>query len=390
MRRTDLSPDRQRNLVKCDEPYTHCKALVPPPALRMLPLTTKTVAAIQRAHEALGRLQAEAGRLPNTDLITRTLARREAVHSSQIEGTQTRLPELLEYEATCGADGSSPDMRITERYVTALSEALVDVRATPPTGLSLRLVQRLHQMLIQDNGAHVRPGEWRQVQAWIGAGRIEDAIFVPPPPSAIDACMRELESSMLRYAMNEDEFGEISIVSRLAITHAHFETIHPFVDGNGRVGRLLMPLMLVEAGYPALYLSGYLLRYRHAYYDALAAVQLRNEWDPWTTFLCNAIVNACDTSLSIARDMNAIADDWMLRLADIRKDALVLKVPRLLLGHPITSVNELAALLDTSFPTAAGAIDTLVSRGILQDRHPERRRNRLFHARQLLERLERE
>jgi Fic family protein len=344
---------------------------------------------MRRAHEALGRLQDAVSHLPNTELITRSLARREAVQSSQIEGTRTQLSELLEYEATQGAEGGTPDARVTERYVVALKDGLDSLRRPHAPGLTLEVVKRLHGLLMKDSQPHIRPGEWRDTQAWIGAGRIEDATFVPPPPAYIEGCMRELESSMLRYERNEDEHFELSIVARLAIAHAQFETIHPFADGNGRVGRLLMPLLLAEAGYPPLYISGYLLKHRHAYYASLAGVQLRDQWDSWVTFLCNAVVDACDTSLSIARDMNHILAEWMTKLSDIRADAAVRRLPELLLGHPVTSINEIAALLQTSFPTASKAVDVLVEYGILRDRYPDRKRNRIFHAPDLLDRLER-
>jgi Fic family protein len=389
MRRQDLSVSRQRTLVKCDEPRTHCHALVPSKTPRLLPSSVRVGPAMTRAHEALGRLQDAISHLPNTDLITRSLARREAVQSSQIEGTRTQLCELLEYEATQGEEGRSPDAQITERYVIALNDGLTSLNSSGAEGLTLAVVKRLHSILMECDHRHIRPGQWRDTQAWIGAGRIEDATFVPPPPAYIDACMRELEDSMLRYERREDEHYEIGIVARLAITHAQFETIHPFADGNGRVGRLLTPLMLSEAKYPPLYLSGFMLKHRHAYYGSLAGVQLKDQWDAWVEFLCNAVVDACDTSLSIARDMNAILDTWLARLTDIRIDALTHRLPTLLLGHPVTSVREVASLLQTSLPTASKAVETLVERGILHDRYPERKRKRILYAPELLARLER-
>jgi Fic family protein len=352
-------------------------------------LASRASSAVRRAHESLGRLQDAATHIPNTDLITRSLTRREAVQSSQIEGTRTQLSELLEYEATHGTEGNTPDAHITERYVIALKDGLEALQLPDTRGLTLDIVKRLHRVLMADAHPHIRPGEWRHTQAWIGSGRIEDATFVPPPPAYVDTCMHELESSMLRYEPDEDEHYELGIVTRLAITHAQFETIHPFTDGNGRVGRLLMPLMLAESGYPPLYLSGFLLKYRYAYYDSLAGVQLREQWDAWVEFLSSAVVDACDTSLSIARDMNDILATWMARLADVRSDAAAHRLPRLLLGHPVTGINEVASLLHTSFQTASTAVDLLVDRGILQDRYPERKRNRIFHASELLQRLER-
>ncbi|APG06118.1 hypothetical protein BJI69_20915 [Luteibacter rhizovicinus DSM 16549] len=388
MRHQDLTASRQRCLVKCDEPRSHCHALVPKTP-RLLSMGPRANSAIQRAYEALGRLQDAVAHLPHTELITRSLARREAVQSSQIEGTRTQLSELLEYEATQGAEGNTPDALVTERYVVALKDGLDSLAAPGAEGITLDVVRRLHRVLMEGSHPHVRAGEWRDTQAWIGTGRIEDATFVPPPPAYIAACMEELEDSMLRYERGEEEHYELGIVARLAIAHAQFETIHPFADGNGRVGRLIMPLMLAEAGYPPLYLSGFLLRYRHAYYECLAGVQLKDHWDAWVEFLCRAVVDACDTSLSIARDMNDILAGWMTRLTDIRADAAAHRLPELLLGHPVTSINEVASLLGTSFQTASTAVDILVDRGILQDRYPSRKRNRIFHASELLSRLER-
>jgi len=387
MRQRDLSPSRQRQLVACDPPYAHCKAIVPPATPRALPSSPKMSSAIREATLALDQLRADAGLQPHARLITRTLARREAVQSSQIEGTRTQLPELLEYEATHALDGAPADARVTERYVVALDRGMATLH--DERGLDLDLVRQLHRTLMADAPVRVRPGEWRDTQAWIGTDRIEDATFVPPPPAYIDACMRELSSSMLRYEAREDEFWEIPLVARLALMHAQFETIHPFMDGNGRVGRLLMPLLLAAEGYPPLYLSGYLLRHRHAYYDALAAVQRRDEWDGWIAFLCRAIVDACGTSMAIVRDLQAIAVRWQATLADVRTDAAVQRVPGLLLGHPVTTIKELASLLGTTFQTASTAVDQLVARGILEAPAREVRRDRVFRAREILNRLER-
>lgn len=386
MRRSDLSPSRQACLVRAAG-YPHCFALVPPPTPRSLPVSSRLSQELQGAHEALGRLAALSKELPNLDLITRTLARREAVQSSQIEGTRTDLSELLEYEATGGPEGLPADATVTERYVSALELGLMELRVEDSRdAISGETIKAMHRILLQDATEQYKAGEYRVTQAWIGGHRIEDATFVPPPPEYVDACMGELESSMLRYERREDEFGEISIVSQLALAHAQFETIHPFVDGNGRVGRLIMPLMLAATGYPPLYLSGYLLRHRHAYYEALAGVQLREEWAPWAAFLCRAVVHASATSIAISADLNAIHDRWLIDLADLRSDAAAKKIPRLLLGRPVISVRQMAELLDTSFVTANKAADLLVTRGILSE--PKGRRNRVFHATEILKRLE--
>jgi Fic family protein len=386
MRRNDLSASRQRQLVKAAG-HPHCHALLPPPTPRRLPVGPGLTRQLQLAHEALGRLAALTEHLPNSDLITRTLARREAVQSSQIEGTQTDLSQLLEYEATGGPDGLPADATVTERYVTALELGLAALRDIGSrAAVSNVTIKAMHRVLLQDASEAYRAGEYRLTQAWIGGYRIEDSTFVPPPPEYIEGCMDELEASMLQYERRDDEFGEISIVTQLVLAHAQFETIHPFVDGNGRVGRLIMPLMLASAGYPPLYLSGYLLRHRLAYYDALAGVQLRDDWERWGEFLCRAIAHACETSIAVSRDLNAIHDRWAVELSDLRADAAARKMPRLLLGRPVVSVRQVAELLGMSFVSANNAVEVLVSRGILSE--PEGRRNRVFHATELLARLE--
>ncbi|MBO9663404.1 Fic family protein [Dokdonella sp.] len=387
MRRTDVSAALRAYLVRCDG-HPHCMALVAPPTPRRLPDGAAVAQDIARAMQALERLKVTIALLPNTDMVTRTLARREAVQSSQIEGTRTQLPELLEYEATHGIDGLPADATVTERYVQALDAGLHAIRSPASrAALDTRLIRQMHAILLQDTPA-ARPGEYRDVQAWIGAGRIEDAIFVPAPPAAIPACMDELEASMLRYAPRDDEQWELMPVAQIAIAHAQFETIHPFADGNGRTGRLLMPLILAAEGYPPLYLSGMLLRYRRAYYDALADVQLHGNWTPWFILLCRAVVGACDSAVAIAQDLNALRERWLTQLSTLRSDATARKLPTFLLGHPVTSVNQVAQSFGISFVAANRAIDQLVARGILTE--PARRRNRVFHAGEILERLQRE
>lgn len=386
MRKTDLSVARQRCLVRAHG-HPNCWALVPPATPRRLDLSQASNEALQKAHQALGGLQAATANLPNVDLITRTLGRREAVQSSGIEGTRTDLPGLLEYEATRGAEGGAADARVVGSYVTSLDIGLQAVHANGRGGLTIKLVKALHEALMAGEPEKLLPGQFRDGQVWIGSDVIEDARFVPAPPDAVPTLMDELATSMLRYEPREDEQASISVILQLALAHAQFETIHPFFDGNGRVGRLLMPLMLAAGGHPPLYLSGYLLRYRQAYYDALAGVQLREEWDSWVGFLCRAVVESAETSLAIARDLNAVHDGWMMELQDLRSDSTARRLPRLLLGMPVISANQVAEELKTSFPAANEALKVLVERGILEA--PTRLRNRVFRATRILERLAR-
>ncbi len=387
MRRAAIVPELHPHLVKCDE-FPHCNALVAPPTPRRLPDGAAVGRELSDAMLALERLKAIARHLPNVDMITRTLARREAVQSSQIEGTRTQLQELFEYEATHSIDGLPADAKVTERYVQALDLGLAAVRrAGARRALDLDLVRAMHRTLMQDAPAAVRPGQFRDIQAWIGSGRIEDATFVPAPPSRIAACMEELEASMLQYAPREGEPWILSLVAQIAIAHAQFETIHPFADGNGRTGRLLMPVMLAAEGYPPLYLSGTLLRHRRAYYDALADIQLRWDWTPWSRLLSRAVIESCDSAIALANDLERLRADWAGRLAGLRADATAHRLPTYLLGHPVVTVNQVADAHGISFVAASRAVNQLVERRILSE--PKRRRNRVFHAAEVLVRLER-
>lgn len=386
MRRDQLSPDRQACLVPSPD-YPHVMAFVPPATPRRL-LAQDAGRALQRTHEALGRLQGAVSALPSADLVTRTLARREAVDSSRIEGTASGLDDLYEYECTQDGQGLPPDVHVTHNYVVALEHGLRAIRqGGGRQALTIALVKDLHRLLMANTAYPDRPGEYRDRQNWIGPSRIEDASFVPPPASEVERCMAELQDSMLDYRPREEEHGEISIVVQLAIAHAQFETIHPFRDGNGRVGRLLLPLMLAGEGYPPLYLSGYLHRHKSDYYRALKSVQLRGEWGEWLDFLSVAIEAAADESVVMARDLMALRDRWRVALDDLRADATARRLPDLLLGRPTTTANDVCAQLQVSFPAANTALQQLVDRQILQE--PAGKRNRIFVAHELLDRLKR-
>ncbi|SEK37931.1 Fic family protein [Pseudoxanthomonas sp. GM95] len=388
MRRNQIAPDRQQFLVSAAS-YPNAAALVAPPTPRLIPDGARYQSLFSEAATALGRLQGVVQHLPNSDMVTRTLARREAVTSSQIEGTRSSLSDLLAYEATRGADGLPADVRVTERYVAALDYGMGRIRTKGRAALDLAMVNELHRQLMADDESRFPIGDYRQDQVWIGpTARIEDATFVPAPPQHIQGCMEELASSMLQYEQRDGEYGELSLLGQIAITHAQFETIHPYHDGNGRVGRLLMPLMLVASGLPPLYLSGALLRAKPAYYAALAAVQLRGEWDQWIRLLTRAVVESCDESISISHDLIALAARWEEQLSGFRSDSAVRKLPRLLIGHPILSVRSAKELLHVSQPAANAALNHLVDHGMVQVVGVGKY-NRLFRASAVVERLDR-
>ena len=387
MRQDQIAKDRWPYLVPALG-YPNVRALVAPPTPRMLPLGRRHEAGFPKAHAALGRLQGTLKHLANTDMVTRTLARREAVMSSQIEGTKSDLHQLLTYEATHSTGGLPADVRITERYVAALQHGLERVRVGGRAVLDLALIHELHALLMQDEATRFPVGAYRETQVWIGpTPRIEDATFVPAPPDRVKGCMDEMAASILKYAPREDEQTMLTIPAQLAIAHAQFETIHPYHDGNGRTGRLLMPLILAAEGYPPLYLSAALLRAKSEYYAALASVQLKGEWGPWLELLGHAVVESCDESISIAEDLLALAERWEHELRSYRAHSATRRLPRFLIGHPVLSVQQAAAGLSISVPAANAALNNLLAAGIVSLVN-ERQWGRVFQATQVLQRLD--
>ncbi|HEU4341538.1 MAG TPA: Fic/DOC family N-terminal domain-containing protein [Candidatus Binatia bacterium] len=379
MKITDLSPDRQKLLVPLKE-YPEAFALVPPPAPRTLGLKD-VFGDIVKAHEALGAMQAATSRLPNPNLATRTLDRREAVRSSQIEGTSSSVDQVLEYEATGSDDGLPRDVVVTLNYVKALHYGLQQVATRGSAALDRALIEMLHSHLMEGTDYKETPGEFRQRQNWIGGHRnIYDAKFVPPPPEYVGDCIADLEK-LLRYAPSEEDQTEISIVIRMAIVHAQFETIHPFIDGNGRVGRLLLPLMLSAEGYCPVYLAGFLKENQQEYYDALGAVQLRGEWVPWVRFLAEGVQLAARETIQTAERLAALLDQWktLVRASNVRSDALPHRLPEYLIAHPVVTVRSIQEAFNTSFPTANAALRVMRDNGIIKPK-TERKRDRTFIA----------
>lgn len=388
MRRDQIAADRQPYLVPALG-YPNACALVAPPTPRRLHSGGIHQARLAEAHAALGRLQGAMSHLPNVDMVTRTLARREAVKSSQIEGTRASLVQLLTYEATRGSGGLPPDVKVTECYVSALQHGLARIRAGGRRSLDLQLIHELHALLMQDESDRFPVGAYRTDQVWMGSGnRIEDATFVPAPPAQVLGCMQEMAAAILQYAPRDDEQTELTLLAQVAIVHAQFETIHPYHDGNGRTGRLLMPLLLAAEGYPPLYLSGALLRAKADYYAALAGVQLRGDWDPWLHLLARAVVESCDESISIALDLVAIAERWEQALSHYRSHSATRRLPRFLIGHPVLSVQQAVEGLGVSQPAANAALNNLHAAGIVTLVN-ERQWGRVFQATEILQRLDR-
>ena len=380
MKKQDLSPDRQKRLVRV-EAYPGALALVPPPIPEELSIRGAE-RDILAAHEALSKAKSVAAHLPNPDLITRTLSRREAVQSSKIEGTQSGIGDLMEYESTGDAGGLPTDVTVTLNYVKALDTGLAAVRKYGAAALDIGMIQRLHRDLMQDTDYRDSPGEFRQIQNWVGGLRIYDARFVPPPPAYLQELLHDLEQH-LNYQPKGNAF--LSVVTRMAMTHAQFETIHPFRDGNGRVGRLLMPMMLAAEGYPPIYLAGFLKSNQRLYYDSLLDVQLRGKWAEWVSFLAQAVIVSCHESIQIANTLLNIRDSWEQKLSHTRRDSSSRKLANLLTGYPVMTANRASELLGVSFVAANNAIRDLVQSAILSE--PKSARNRVFVANSVIDLL---
>jgi Fic family protein len=389
MKASDLSPVIRSTLVPLPD-YPGAQAIVPPPPPLRVPLKG-VEEQVLKAHEALAMLQARLASLPNPNLVLRTLDRREAVRSSQIEGTHAGLDHVFEYEATGSGHGLPADVRVTANYVIALDHGLQVVRAAGSSqALTLDLIRKLHELLMEGDEAYRNkdvPGQFRTRQNWIGARSIYDAKIVPPPPDRLDAPLRNLEAG-LQYAASAEDQYRVSIIVRMAIMHAYFELVHPFLDGNGRIGRILLPLMLAAEGYPPVYLAGHLKNHQSQYSRALGNAQLQEKWAEWIGFLANGVTVSCVDSVKTAEDLLAIRASWTQRLAHLRRDASALAALDVILGSPVITANKLRDALTVSFPAANTAITQLETADILRPTGKQGR-NRAFIAHEVIARLDR-
>ena len=386
MRKSDLSPERQARLEPVPgKPVVF--ALDPPPIGRIEEFSGRLAASesMRDAVRMLEDLRLESARLPQPDLVTRTLSRREAVLSSHIEGTQSGLSDLFEYECTLDDARLPRDVRTTLAYVRALELGLQAVRTQGHAAFTLPFISSIHRCLMEEEPAYRdAPGQLRQVQNWIGGLRIEDARFVPPRPERVQDGLHELIDHALDY--RPEGVMVMHVLRRAAIVHAQFETIHPFRDGNGRTGRLLIPLQLAAEGYPALYVAGPLYRNRREYFDSLLGVQLRSDWQGWMSFFAQAVMLACEEALETTQALIALRDRWRALVADRRSDSASRKLVEMLIGQPVVTATQVGARLEVSFPTASHALADLVQKGIV--REPGNRRNRVFVAEEVIRILE--
>ncbi|MBY6049348.1 Fic family protein [Vannielia litorea] len=330
---------------------------------------------LSKADRALGRLDGSIQSLPNPDLFVFMYVRKEAVLSSQIEGTQASLGDVLEVEAQIFDPTRPDDTEETLNYVSALNHGLARLADLP---MSLRLIREIHALLMQGvRGQHATPGEFRTTQNWIGAAGVtlKDATFVPPPPDTLSGLLGNLE----KYIHEEDT---TPLLIRLGLIHAHFETLHPFLDGNGRMGRLLIAFTLCERGAllkPVLYISHYLKRNRAEYYDRLQATRDRGDWEGWMKFFLTGIAVVANEATETARDIVQMREEHRQRLVDNlgRGAANGLKLLESLYLRPIFNVATVSDFLQISPQAANTLTDKFVELGLVEE-ITGHRRNRIY------------
>lgn len=323
------------------------------------------------ANLAIGRLDGVGRTLPNPDLFVAMYVRREAVLSSQIEGTQSTLDDVLAYELDASAVRLPSDVSEVVNHVAAMNYGLQRLAALP---LSLRLIREIHGVLMQGVRGDLRdPGEFRRSQNWIGprGGSLADAAFVPPPTTELDRLLGNFES----FAR---EPGEWPALAHAGLAHAQFETIHPFLDGNGRVGRLLITFLLVHEGVlhrPLLYLSYFLKRHRSEYYDRLMAVRHDGNWEGWLDFFLRGVAETAEEAMTTAGAIVHLRERDRAAVQDLGAHAIQL-LDRLY-ERPVINVAAAKDSLHVSWPTANKLVQQFAARGILQEM-TGLRRNRVF------------
>ena len=328
---------------------------------------------LEQALLACGRLDGVTGLLPEPDLFLYAYIRREAVLSSQIEGTQSSLSDLLLFELEEAPGVPFDDVVEVSNYVGALEHGMARLRGGFP--LSNRLLREVHaKLLARGRGADKSPGEFRRSQNWIGGTRPGNARFVPPPPGHVEECMAGLERFIHNYA-------ELPVLVKAAMAHVQFETIHPFLDGNGRVGRLLIALMLHEARVlhqPLLYLSLYFKQHRDEYYRLLDTVRRDGDWEAWLEFFLEGVSRTASGAVETAHRLLALFRKDDERIQNIGRGAAnALRIFSVLKARPIANINELAKHTGVSYPTAAKTVESLIKFGIVREL-TGRRRHRVF------------
>jgi Fic family protein len=356
------------------------KPLPPDPPLMK---DDKMIRLLSDADRKLGRLDGLTQVLPNPDLFVAMYVQKEALISSQIEGTQASLVDILQTDAALG--DRKLDIEEVVNYVKAINYGTLRLKTLP---LSLRLIREIHAVLMEGvRGADKNPGEFRRSQNWIGpAGcTLSNASFVPPPPLEMSQALSDLEKYL-----HED--SSMPKLIQIALLHAQFETIHPFLDGNGRMGRLLITFWLFQQkilNYPLLYISLYFKKHKMEYYDHLNDVRMYGRWEEWVQFFLKAVSETADSATKCGREIIMLRDRLTKEVQErLRGKAYGIELLDYLFAHPIIRINDVKDLLEISYPTAKDLIDGFINMGILSPKSETKLRNKSYSFRQYINLLE--
>ncbi len=358
--------------------YAH----VPDPLPPRLEWTPTLMRSLSEADRLIGWLAGEGRRLPNPHLLMRPFLAREAVLSSRIEGTQATLGEVLAADAGAAVGRSPGEIRDVANYVAALDHGIDRLKTL---SLSLGLILEIHGRLMQDTGNGLaRPGEFRSTQNWIGSPgcSLADASYIPPPPEMLMECLGDLETFL--------QDTTLPPLAQIALAHYQFEAIHPFIDGNGRVGRLLITLFLVERGVlptPLLYLSAFFEATRSHYYERLRRVSMEGDWESWLLYFFNGVARQAEDALDRAETINDLMTRWRQEVGQISSKVAPAVLERLA-ANPYITARKLSTDLNIAFTTAQRTIDKMVDLGILREMR-QAKRDRVYCARGILDILER-
>lgn len=370
MQPTDFTGDSSGKVAKTPQGYW---AYIPSPLPPTLTLSWELVQQNSEADRALSELAGVARTLPNPHLLIGPFMRREAVLSSMIEGTVASLSDLLCFEASGSSIAKPADVREVANYVHALEYGLGRIKELP---VSLRLIREMHERLMQGvRGEYMTPGEFRRSQNWIGPPGclLKDAVFVPPPVDEMMETLGDLEKYLHMPS-------ELPPLIRLALIHYQFEAIHPFLDGNGRVGRLLLTLLLCTEGLlsqPLLYLSAYFERYRRDYYNLLLGVSQSGRWYEWVMYFLRGVADQSQDAVRRSNRLLDLRQEYRQRLQSARSSALLLQLVDELFSYPAISISWAAKRLDVTPRAAQLNVDKLIAEGILAEM-TGRKRNRVF------------
>jgi Fic family protein len=350
------------------------RAFVPPPLPPTPPIDILCL--LQRlslAERALGRLDGITMMLPRQELFLYMYVRKEAVLSSQIEGTQSTLSDLLRFETEARAGEPIDDIREVSNYVDAMMHGLERLETLP---LSLRLIREMHARLLQDGrGGTKAPGEFRRSQNWIGGTRPGNALFVPPPVIELDGCLADFERFL------HEDASQLPALIKAGLLHVQFETIHPFLDGNGRIGRLLVTLYLCVHGVlrqPLLYLSLYLKAHRADYYRLLQEVRENGAWEAWLEFFLDGVAETANQAFEATSRIVALFKEDRERITiGSERAGSALRVHDLLQQNPFLTANRLVKATGLSTPTVNAALADMQRLGIVEE-VTGRRRGRVF------------